>query len=117
VIFTIHDIVEPDLLFVASDQLEIMTEKNIQGAPAIVVEVISKSTRRRDERIKRALFDRGGVREYWIVDPVRSLVSIYRREGAALGAAARLSAAEDDRLTTPLLPGFSLSISELFRPT
>jgi Uma2 family endonuclease len=117
VIFTIHDIVEPDLLFVAGDQLEIMTEKNIQGAPAIVVEVLSKSTRRRDERIKRVLFDRAGVREYRIVDPVRSLVTIYRREGATLGAAARLSAAEDDKLSTPLLPGFSLSIPELFRPT
>ena len=63
VIFTVHDIVEPDLVFVAADQLAIMTEQNIQGVPAILVEVMSKSSRRRDERIKKELFDRGGVRE------------------------------------------------------
>ena len=117
VIFTIHDIVEPDLLFVASDQLEIMTEKNIQGAPAIVVEVVSKSTRRRDERIKRELFDRGGVREYWIVDPDSSRVTVYRRDGNTLDARTPLSAADQAVLTTPLIAGFSLSVSELFKPS
>jgi Uma2 family endonuclease len=117
VIFTIHDIVEPDLLFVATDQLEIMTAKNIQGAPAIVVEVVSPSTRSRDERIKRALFDRGGVREYWIVDPDRSRVTVHRREGDRLDAQSALSTANHAVLTTPLIPGFSLSLSELFKPS
>jgi Uma2 family endonuclease len=116
VIFTLHDIVEPDLVFVAGDQLAIMTEKNIQGAPAIVVEVISKSTRSRDERIKKELFDRGGVREYWIVDPERSQLIVHRRDGARLTGRTPLSAEADAVLTSPLLPGFSLSISELFRP-
>ena len=117
VVFTLYDIVEPDLLFVAGDQREIMTEKNIQGAPAIVVEVVSKSTRSRDERIKRELFDRGGVREYWIVDPDRRRVTVHRREGSRLDARTPLSAADQAVLTTPLLPGFSLSVSELFRPS
>jgi Uma2 family endonuclease len=117
VIFTLHDIVEPDLLFVASDQLEIMTEKNIQGAPAIVVEIVSKSTRSRDERIKRELFERGGVREYWIVDPVRSRVTVHRREGKTLDEQTALTAAHHDALTTPLITGFALSVSELFKPS
>jgi Uma2 family endonuclease len=117
VIFTIHDIVEPDLVFVAADQLAIMTEKNIQGAPAIVVEVISKSTRKRDERIKKALFDRGGVREYWIVDPERLLLIVHRRDGSGLNARTPLAASEHGVLTSPLLPGFSLSVSELFKPS
>jgi Uma2 family endonuclease len=117
VIFTIHDIVEPDLLFVASDQIEIMTEKNIQGPPAIVVEIVSKSTRSRDERIKRELFERGGVREYWIVDPVRSRVTVHRREGKTLDAQTALTAAHHDVLTTPLITGFALSVSELFKPS
>ena len=117
VVFTIHDIVEPDLLFVASDQLEIMTEMNIQGAPAIVVEVVSKSTRGRDERTKRDLFDRGGVREYWIVYPDRSRIAVHRREGNRLDTHALLSATDRAVLTTPLIPGFSLSLSELFKPS
>ena len=117
VVFTLHDIVEPDLLFVAGDQTSIMTEKNIQGAPAIVVEVVSRSTRSRDERIKRELFDRGGVREYWLVDPDRRGIVVHRREGNRLDARTWLSAAEHAVLTTPLIPGFSLSVSDLFRPS
>jgi Uma2 family endonuclease len=117
VIFTLHDIVEPDLLFVANDQLEIMTEKNIQGAPAIVVEIVSKGTRSHDERIKRELFERGGVQEYWIVDPASSLVTVHRREGKTLDAQTALTAAHHDVLTTPLITGFALSVSELFKPS
>jgi Putative restriction endonuclease len=113
----VHDIVEPDLVFVAADQLAIMAEKNIQGAPAIVVEVVSTSTRRRDERIKKELFDRGGVREYWIVDPDRSRVIVHRRNSAGFDARTHHAPADDAVLTSPLLPGFSLSIPELFKPT
>ena len=62
-VFSPWDVVEPDLIFVAADQLDILTEPNIQGAPALVVEILSPSTRRRDMGIKRQLFDRGGVRD------------------------------------------------------
>ena len=117
VVFTRHDIVEPDLVFVGGDQAHILTEANIQGAPAIVVEILSQSTRRRDERIKKELFDRGGVREYWMVDPDRSQVTVFRREGESFDARAVLSAADRNMLTTPLIPGFSLSIAELFKPS
>lgn len=117
VIFTVHDIVEPDLVFVAADQLAIMTEQNIQGVPAILVEVMSKSSRRRDERIKKELFDRGGVREYWIVDPDRSHVIVHRRNSDGFSARTPFAAADVAVLTSPLLPGFSLSVSELFKPT
>ena len=64
VVMSNYDVVEPDLLFVAGDQQAILTEANVQGAPALLVEVLSPSTRRRDEGIKRQLFDRVGVREY-----------------------------------------------------
>jgi Uma2 family endonuclease len=117
VVFTIHDIVEPDLVFVAGDQTSIMTEANIQGAPAIVVEVLSKSTRRRDERNKKELFDRGGVREYWMVDPDRSQLIVHLRDAHGLHACSPLFATDRAVLTTPLLPGFSLSLSELFQPS
>ena len=115
-VFTIHDIVEPDLLVVLPDQLDILTEKNIQGPPALVAEILSPSTSRRDRGIKRALYERVGVREYWIVDPDRKGVQVLRRtEGKAFRAARTLTSAAGDLLTTPLLPGFSLSLAELFR--
>jgi Uma2 family endonuclease len=118
VVFSFHDVVEPDLVFIAADQLQILTERNVQGAPALVVEVLSAGTRKRDEQIKRHLFDRGGVREYWLVDPELDLIKVYRRTAERrLERAAELTAEDDAVLTTPLLPGFALPLRELFLPT
>jgi Uma2 family endonuclease len=114
-VFSPWDVVEPDLVFVAADQLEILTEPNIQGAPALVVEILSPSTRRRDLGIKRLLFDRGGVREYWVVDPKANELTVYRRSSdGGLAETEQLSASADETLTTPLLPGFTLSLAKLF---
>ena len=79
-IFTKWDIVEPDLLFIASDQMGILTDKNVQGPPALVVEILSHGTRKVDEGIKLDLFEHGGVRGYWLVDPERDRVTVWRRQ-------------------------------------
>ncbi|MGE0125769.1 MAG: Uma2 family endonuclease [Vicinamibacterales bacterium] len=116
VVLSRFDIVEPDLLFVAGDQTDILTEKNIQGAPALVVEVLSKSTRKRDAQIKRRLFERTGVREYWLVDPELDAVQVFRPtpEGR-LARVVELTAEGGGVLTTPLLPGCQIDLRELFR--
>ncbi len=116
VVLSHYDVVEPDLLFVAGDQTAIMTDKNIQGPSALVVEVLSKSSRKRDAQTKRRLFERTGVREYWLVDPELDLVQVFRPspEGR-LTRVAELSAEDDDALTTPLLPGCAIALRELFR--
>ncbi|MDP3718838.1 MAG: Uma2 family endonuclease [Acidobacteriota bacterium] len=62
VVLSDHDVVAPDIILIADDQTEILTDQNVQGPPALVVEVLSPSTRRRDIGIKRQLFDRAGVR-------------------------------------------------------
>ena len=117
VIFSRWDVVEPDLLFVAGDQLEILTDANIQGAPALVIEILSPGTRKRDLGIKRELFDRGGVREYWVVDPKADDLTIYRRTpDGRLSKASQLAASDATTLSTPLLPGFTLSLAKLFAP-
>jgi Uma2 family endonuclease len=69
VVMSDYDIVVPDLIFVAAEQLDMLTELNVQGSPALVVEVLAPGTRRRDDGIKRRLFDRQDVREYRVVDP------------------------------------------------
>jgi len=115
VVMSNHDIVEPDLLFIAGDQQSIITEANVQGSPALVVEILSPSTRRRDQGIKRQLFDQKGVREYWLVDPKNCRVSVCRRSGdGSFPIVSTLSAAADEQIETLLLPGFALSVSELF---
>ena len=114
-VFSPWDVVEPDLVFVGQDQLEILTEPNIQGAPALVVEILSPSTRRRDLGIKRQLFERGGVREYWVVDPRARELTVYRRASdGSLSKVAQLGASDNAVLTTALLTGFTLSLTKLF---
>jgi Uma2 family endonuclease len=115
VVFTKWDVVEPDLLFVSSAQRHILTKLNVQGAPDLVVEIFSPSTQRRDEQIKRQLFERAGVREYWMVDPDRHVAHVCRRgDDGELKSIGELSAAEAAILTTPLVPGLALSMTELF---
>jgi len=117
VIFSRWDVVEPDLLFIAADQLEILTTANVQGAPALVIEILSPGTRKRDLGIKRELFERGGVREYWVVDPKLADVAVYCRNlDGLLAPAGALTAADGSMLTTSLLPGFELPLAKLFAP-
>lgn len=116
-VFTKWDVVEPDMLFVAADQRHIMTEPNIQGAPALVVEILSPGTKKRDLGIKRQLFNRGGVREYWVVDPSANTVAVHRRSAeGALSPSGTLAANEDEVLETPLIPGLAIPLGRLFRP-
>ncbi len=115
-VFTDFDVVEPDILLVTADQFHILTEEHIQGAPALVVEILSKGTRKVDETIKRDLYDRVGVREYWLVDPAGQRITVYARSGDRLGRQQHLSAERHDTLTTTLLPGFALSLSDYFLP-
>lgn len=114
VVMSEFDVCEPDLVFVAKDQASIITDANIQGAPALVVEILSEGTRKRDEKIKRGLYERHGVREYWIVDPELELVKVYRLQDGRYGKAHELTLDAKDSLTTPLLPGFSLPLATVF---
>lgn len=76
VVLSDHDVVEPDVLFVSSARARIIGEKNIRGAPELVIEVLSPSTASWDRGAKLALYARSGVREYWLVDPAERTVEI-----------------------------------------
>ncbi len=103
-------------MFVAPDQLDILTAQNIQGTPALVIEILSASTRKRDRDVKSRLYDRAGVREYWLVDPDLNSVIVYRRvTDGAFPAVANLTAGAQDSLETPIVPGWSVALTRLFR--
>ena len=114
-VLSFFDIVEPDLVVLRTDCFDILTKRNIKGAPTIVVEVLSPSTSKRDCTIKRDLYERKGVCEYWIVDGSRDTIDIYRLKKDRFSKPERLREADDDVLVTDLLPGFELTLSELFR--
>ena len=114
VVLSPYDIVQPDLLFISNERLGIITEANVQGAPDLAIEILSEKTRRQDEGLKREIYERYGVREYWMLDPDRDSVDVYRRIGNRLRLVTELSAAAGDVLTTPLLPGFEIRLAEIF---
>lgn len=65
---------QPDVVYISNDNMHIVTEKKIIGAPDIIVEVLSPSTSDNDKIRKKAVYERFGVKEYWIVDPVHLFV-------------------------------------------
>jgi len=72
-----ENVVQPDILFISKERLNIIGEKNIQGAPDLVIEIISESTAYRDLVQKKKLYGKFGVKEYWIVIPGEELVEVY----------------------------------------
>ncbi len=116
VIFSEDNAVAPDLLWVSRARLPqlIGPDRHLHDAPELMIEVISpgRENERRDREIKLDLYSRRGVRECWIVDWVHRQGAVYRREEGALRLSATLQ--EADTLTSPLLPGFTCPLSELF---
>ena len=116
VLFSRFDVVEPDLLYMSTETAaKILTEDNVKGPPDLVVEITSKSTRKRDESIKRQLYERMGVAEYWLVDSKVEVIRVYRRKGTEFRAPVELSRQAGDVLTTPLLPGLDMPLARIFK--
>jgi Uma2 family endonuclease len=107
-------VVEPDGLLICSDRASYIGESFIEGPPNVIVEVVSEETRQRDEHDKRKLYERYGVDEYWIVDPVIETIKIHRRNGATFVRVAELSTESGGAVTSPLLPGFALDVNVVF---
>ena len=108
VVLSFYDVVVPDVIYLSKARASLLTAKNLQGAPNLVVEILSPSTRPRDERLKRDLYERVGVEEYWLVDPDQDVVAIYRRGDGGFLSPLRFE--KDGVVTTPLLPDFELPL-------
>ena len=78
-----ENVLQPDILFISKERRSIIGEKNIQGAPDLVIEILSEATAYRDLVKKKKLYERFGVKEYWIVDPQEKTIEIYAPEGKA----------------------------------
>jgi Uma2 family endonuclease len=115
-VLTEYDAVIPDLVWASRDCLAtgIDDAGHFTTAPELVVEILSTGVQneQRDKEIKLKLYSRHGVQEYWIVDWQRQTLAIYRRNQAQLQLEATLILG--DTLTSPLLPGFSTGVSEIF---
>ena len=115
VILSNFDVVEPDLLFVSNERAPaLLAGEYVTGAPDLLIEIASPETRQRDETIKRRLYERWNVIEYWVVDPEIDVIRVYRRDGARFARPMELSREAGDVLTSPLFPGLEIPLAHVF---
>ncbi len=110
-----YNVFAPDVVFVLEHDRPHRDAKRIVGPPALAVEVRSPSTWRYDVGAKKATYERLGLAELWLVDTAADEVLVYRRsspEATAFDVALELVVGES--LTTPLIPGFTIDLRELF---
>jgi Uma2 family endonuclease len=113
VILSPNDVVQPDLMIVRSERKHIVTERGIEGAPDIVVEILSPSSRVLDRRVKLRTYARHAVPEYWIVDGDLGHLEVFRpgTEGYVLDM--RFDRAST--LVTPSFPELQVALARVFR--
>jgi Uma2 family endonuclease len=101
----------PDIVFIRHDRLHIVGPKTIDAAPDLVVEILSPGTRQRDLTVKRDLYARFGVREYWIVDPDRRTVEVLELVGNSFQP---VPLREDGSLQSRVLPDLVITLDDVF---
>ena len=106
------DVVQPDIVFISKERERIITDANVQGAPDMVVEILSPSTSKWDWKYKRELYAKYGVREYWIIDPANRIVSVMLLKDGVLEIAGAY--VEGDTLSSAALEGFRVGVEEIF---
>lgn len=109
VVLSVSDVLQPDLMFITREREQLITRANLQGAPNLVIEILSPSTQRLDATLKLKRYDRFGVDEYWLADPETESIAVYRRSNELLELIDT-----PDPLTSPLLPDFALAVREVF---
>ncbi|HEY9069270.1 MAG TPA: Uma2 family endonuclease [Candidatus Ozemobacteraceae bacterium] len=107
----VKTVVQPDIVIVCDEKK--IDERGMRGAPDIVVEILSPSTASRDHILKRRLYERHGVKEYWLIDPTNRIMHVYRANAA--GTFEGFEPLDDQAvLETPILPGLSIRLADVF---
>ena len=105
-------VVQPDLVFISTGRMHLISKRGLEGAPDLVVEVLSPSTGYYDLTQKREVYERTGVREYWIVDPERRTVEVLSLEEDGYQTTAKVD--RDGRAASAVLGGFDVVLDRLF---
>ncbi len=107
---TDHDIVQPDIVVVLNDNDRITTETHAVGAPDLVIEIMSKSTLRHDRERKSALYERSGIREYWIVNTEAQVIDQFVLVNGSYELRTQASAS----LQLAILPGVTIELARVW---
>jgi len=106
-----YNVVQPDLIFISNANSRVLTERNINGTPDLLVEILSPSTFHHDQERKKELYERFGVREFWLIDPANEVAEIFTLSNGKYELHAFV--AQQGRVTSKVLEGFSFTIEEI----
>ena len=112
VVLSDTNVVQPDVIFVSKERMSVVGDANIQGAPDLVVEIVSPNNPERDLVRKRDIYARHGVGEYWTVDPEARSIRVMVLEGGAYRVAGEYG--ERNVLESGALDGIGLEVGGAF---
>lgn len=105
-------VVQPDILFISSDQLDIVKQARIEGAPLLAVEIISPSTREKDYFRKLQIYQHAGVRHYWLIDPQEQTFQAYCLDHGPFKLVC--SGSSNEVLDLKYFPGLEIPLADLW---
>lgn len=112
VIFDEENLTQPDILFVSQAKSAIVTENCVEGAPDLIIEILSPGTFKTDRGDKMKLYSRFGVQEYWIVDPKNRAVEVYGLSGQVYELIS--FGIESGVVESTVLPGLKIPVEQIF---
>lgn len=107
------NVFQPDMLYVKKENLGIISELGLNAAPDVAVEIILPSNSFKDRNQKRKLYQKFGVKEYWIIDPGNKTLEIYDFRLADVDTPT-LYVAEEGEVVSKFLPGLAFRFQTLF---
>ena len=106
------NVIQPDLFFVGNNRSHLLSERGVEGAPDLIVEILSPSTRNQDLGPKKKIYAASGVSEYWVVDPDNHQVLVFRFAVDALTPVETLN--KTDVLTSDQFAGLEIDLTDVF---
>ncbi|WP_347272952.1 Uma2 family endonuclease [Candidatus Kuenenia sp.] len=112
VYFEEEETYQPDIIFISNDRIGIIKKEKIEGAPDIIIEILSPSTAYYDLVHKKDIYAKHGVKEYWIVDPIEKWVESYKNENGKFILIGR--GQKDEIINSSVLIGFKVKLDAIF---
>ena len=111
-VFTSVDTFQPDILFLSNERLHLIGDKKIEGAPDLVVEILSPSNKPKEMGYKKVIYEMTNVREYWVINLDKQILTQYENiEGEFV---IRQVCKKNDTLKSFVIDGFETAVSGLF---
>ncbi|WP_340691145.1 Uma2 family endonuclease [Hydrogenobacter thermophilus] len=103
---------QPDIVVVLKDGKAKLTERGVEGPPDMVIEILSPSTAYYDLTEKKEVYERVGVKEYWIVDPKRKAIEVYKNTEKGFELYSKVKGS--GKVKSSVIPEFEVELKEIF---